>query len=71
VLYNSAAICDREGKFIFNTRKTHLYFADELWAQEGEGFKQLSIKNTKGQMFNCAVGICMDINEKNFTSGKR
>lgn len=54
----------------FNTRKTHLYFADELWAQEGSGFKTIEIINTKGQKINCTVGICMDINPKNFTSGK-
>lgn len=39
ILYNSAAMSDREGNFVFNTRKTHLYFADELWGEEGEGFK--------------------------------
>lgn len=70
LLYNSAAMSDREGNFIFNTRKTHLYYADELWAEEGNGFKSIVIKNLTGQSFNCAVGICMDINPKNFTSGK-
>jgi len=48
LLYNSAAVCDRQGNFFFNTRKTHLYYADELWSQEGEGFKQLTLKNKKG-----------------------
>jgi protein N-terminal amidase len=32
VLYNSAAVINREGDPILNTRKTHLYTADELWA---------------------------------------
>ena len=35
LLYNSAALCDRKGNFIFNTRKTHLYYADDFWCQEG------------------------------------
>jgi protein N-terminal amidase len=68
--YNSAAICNREGEFIFNTRKTHLYYADEYWSQEGNGFKDLTITNLKGEHFKCSVGICMDLNPKGFTSGK-
>ena len=28
-------------------------------------------KNKNGDTFSCAVGICMDINPKHFTSGKR
>jgi predicted amidohydrolase len=48
VLYNSAAVINREGKPFFNTRKTHLYFADELWATEGDGFKNFELINCRG-----------------------
>ena len=46
-LYNSAALCDRKGNFIFNTKKTHLYYADEFWCKEGPGFKYIEISNNK------------------------
>lgn len=47
-----------------------MYYADKLWATEGDGFKTISIFNRKGQVFKSAVAICMDINPKNLTSGK-
>ena len=59
----------RKGEPILNYRKTHLYYNDELWCKEGQGFKDLEIINTKGEKFRAVLGICMDINPKNFTSG--
>lgn len=69
-LYNSAAVVDREGTPIFNTRKAHLYYAEELWGKEGDGFHSLDIVTCEGKTLRCSVGICMDINEKKFKSGK-
>jgi protein N-terminal amidase len=62
-------VIDRKGEPILNYRKTHLYYNDELWCKEGQGFKDLEIVNTKGEKFRAVLGICMDINPKNFASG--
>lgn len=69
-LYNSVGVVGRNGEWLLNVRKTHLYYNDELWCEEGEGFKSIEISNLKGEKFKCAIGICMDINPKNFTSGQ-
>ena len=69
-MYNSAAVIGREGQWVMNVRKTHLYFNDKLWCEEGEGFKCLEVTNTKGLKFKCLIGICMDINPKDFSSGE-
>ena len=69
-LYNSAAVVNRMGELELNVRKTHLFFNDELWCSEGDGFKSLVLTNHKGDPFKCIIGICMDINPKNFTSGE-
>lgn len=36
ILYNSAAVINREGKTICNYRKNHLYTNDKQWAAEGK-----------------------------------
>lgn len=36
--YNSVIIVDKDGETIANYRKTFLYYTDETWALEGEGF---------------------------------
>lgn len=69
-LYNSAAVLDRDGLLVLNYRKTHLYYNDKLWAQEGNGFSTFTLKTTAGQELKCTLAICMDINPKDFTSGK-
>ena len=69
-LYNSATLVGRDGKMEINVRKTHLFFNDKLWCKEGDGFKCVEIANLKGEKFKCAIGICMDINPKDFTSGE-
>lgn len=68
VLYNSAAIIDRSGKMILNYRKSHLYFNDQLWAKEGKEFLHFDLITTEGKSIRCTLGICMDINPKNFVS---
>lgn len=47
-----------------------MYFNDQLWCEEGDGFKTLEITNTKGEVFKTVIGICMDIDPKNYMSGK-
>lgn len=42
-LYNSASVLDRNGNLIVNYRKTHLYFNDKLWSQEGSGFTTFTL----------------------------
>ena len=69
-MYNSIAIIDRQGKLYCNYRKTHLYYNDMLWAEEGSGFVVIELKNLKGEVFKCAPAICMDINPKDFKSGE-
>ena len=60
--YNSLYVVDREGKFLLNYRKHHLYETDHNWAKEGEKFMALTLVNTEGKDFKAAVAICMDIN---------
>jgi hypothetical protein len=44
--------------------------SDDLWAKEGSGFKSATIATKHGDTIKCAIGICMDINEYKWTSGK-
>lgn len=65
--YNSLVFVDKQGEVIAHTRKSFLYYTDETWASEGQGFfagdLQLgtSLKSTK-----VAAGICMDLNPYKF-----
>ena len=34
-LYNSVGIINRKGEMELNVRKTHLYYADKYWCEEG------------------------------------
>ena len=61
---------DRSGKMIVNYRKSHLYFNDQLWAKEGKGFSHFDLITTEGKSIRCTVGICMDINPKDFASSQ-
>jgi protein N-terminal amidase len=69
-LYNSAAVLNRSGEIIVNYRKNHLYYNDRFWAEEGKGFVNFQLITVEGKYLECVVGICMDINPKDFTSGK-
>lgn len=55
--YNSAVIMDGDGNVVGNYRKSHLYYTDDTWALEGQGFYSGHIRGL-GKM---ALGICMDI----------
>jgi protein N-terminal amidase len=65
--YNSLVFVDKTGAVVANTRKSFLYYTDETWASEGQGFFSgelylgpLSEKRT------VTAGICMDINPYKF-----
>ena len=48
-------------------RKSFLYYTDEIWAQEGQGFWAGVLPiGEKGQQVKAAAGICMDINPYRF-----
>lgn len=55
--YNSALVMDSEGEIIGNYRKSHLYYTDETWAQEGTGFMSTHLP----KLGKTALGICMDL----------
>lgn len=59
---------NRAGEMIANYRKKHLYYNDALWAKEGEEFISFDITTVENKTMTCALGICMDINPKNFAS---
>lgn len=64
--YNSAYVVDREGKLVLNYRKHYLYEKDHRWAEEGDGFKCITMKTATGVEFKACVAICMDINPYEF-----
>ncbi|KAF8539245.1 carbon-nitrogen hydrolase [Trichophaea hybrida] len=51
--YNSAVLVSPQGNVLANYRKSFLFTTDESWCEEGPG--------------KMAMGICMDLNPKNFT----
>ena len=55
--YNSVAVIGPDGDDVAHHRKAHLYYTDETWALEGDGFYGNHITGL-GQT---AMGICMDI----------
>lgn len=52
--YNSAITVSAEGETIANYRKSFLYYTDETWALEGDGFFHGPIEG----LGNVAMGIC-------------
>jgi protein N-terminal amidase len=52
-----------EGELVFNYRKTFLYDTDKNWAIEGNEFGSFEILGKR-----IGLGICMDINNKDFKS---
>lgn len=56
---NSAVICDPEGNFIGNYRKTNLFMTDMTWAKPGTGFMTLHLP---APLNTVSLGICMDLN---------
>ncbi|OHE96354.1 N-terminal amidase [Colletotrichum orchidophilum] len=60
--YNSAIVVNGDGETIANYRKTFLYYTDETWALEGQGFFDGFIPG----LGNASMGICMDLNPYKF-----
>lgn len=52
--YNSLIVVNEDGETVANYRKSSLYYTDETWAKEGNGFYRGEIKN----LGKVAMGIC-------------
>ena len=65
--YNSLVFVNRKGEIIAHTRKSFLYYTDETWASEGQGFfaDELQVEYSSNAK-KVAAGICMDINPYKF-----
>ncbi|KAF4980452.1 hypothetical protein FZEAL_3538 [Fusarium zealandicum] len=60
--YNSVIIVNADGETTANYRKSFLYYTDETWALEGQGFYDGLIPS----LGNTSIGICMDLNPYKF-----
>eukprot|EP00514_Thraustochytrium_sp_LLF1b_P004595 CAMPEP_0184526118 /NCGR_PEP_ID=MMETSP0198_2-20121128/10479_1 /TAXON_ID=1112570 /ORGANISM="Thraustochytrium sp., Strain LLF1b" /LENGTH=261 /DNA_ID=CAMNT_0026917659 /DNA_START=170 /DNA_END=952 /DNA_ORIENTATION=- len=65
-LYNSLMIVDPQGKLVTCYDKTFLFEADKAWAEAGKGFS--SFECSWLDNLRVGVGICMDINPKDFVA---
>lgn len=65
-LFNSCYLVDRSGKLIANYRKMLMFETDKLYFTPGTQQVLVTLENTKGQQIRAAIGICMDINYKDF-----
>ena len=67
IAYNSLVFVSCTGDVVAHYRKSFLYYTDETWAQEGQGFWAGVLPiGVKGQQVKAAAGICMDINPYQF-----
>ncbi|EHY57010.1 Protein N-terminal amidase [Exophiala dermatitidis] len=67
VAYNSLVFVNSAGDVVAHHRKAFLYYTDETWAQEGQGFWAGVLPiGGKGDQVKAAAGICMDINPYRF-----
>lgn len=68
VLYNSCYLVDREGELVYNYRKILLYDTDKRYFEAGEENQRpcLKLKTLEGKEVTVGIGICMDINYKDF-----
>jgi protein N-terminal amidase len=65
--YNSLVFVSRTGEFIAHTRKSFLYYTDETWASEGQGFFAGELwLGSSSEATRVSAGICMDINPYRF-----
>ncbi|KAL8803594.1 MAG: hypothetical protein Q9182_003099 [Xanthomendoza sp. 2 TL-2023] len=77
--YNSSITVDAQGEVVAHYRKSHLYYTDEVWAQEGgEGFGVCELElpspfppslvgsAEKERKVKTTMAICMDINPHHF-----
>ncbi|KAI9239214.1 MAG: carbon-nitrogen hydrolase [Podila humilis] len=62
VYYNSIAFVDPQGRLVTTYAKTFLYYTDENWAEEGPGFKSITVDG----LGKVGFGICMDVNPYQF-----
>ena len=83
-IYNALVFVSASGAVIAHTRKSHLFYSDEIWAEEGpEGFfagelplgavRSVKTGSKIGhgdgeEGVKVAAGICMDINPYQFTA---
>ena len=67
IAYNSLVFVSSTGDVVAHYRKSFLYYTDETWAQEGQGFWAGVLPiGGNGQQIKAAAGICMDINPYRF-----
>jgi protein N-terminal amidase len=66
LLYNSCMIVDKAGNALPSYRKHFLYEMDILWCIEGEDFGFMEIETHTGFLVKLGIGICMDLNPKEF-----
>lgn len=67
IAYNSLVFVSSTGDVVAHYRKSFLYYTDETWAQEGQGFWAGVLPvGGNGQQIKAAAGICMDINPYKF-----
>ncbi|KEF61454.1 uncharacterized protein A1O9_03020 [Exophiala aquamarina CBS 119918] len=67
IAYNSLVFVSAAGDVVAHYRKSFLYYTDETWAQEGQGFWAGVLPiGGDGQQIKAAAGICMDINPYKF-----
>ena len=66
--FNSLVFVDCWGEVVAHYRKSFLYYTDETWAAEGEGFHAgvLPLGGEGGRRVKFSAGICMDINPYRF-----
>ena len=71
--YNALVFVNANGDVVAHYRKTFLYYSDEVWASEGQGFYagelpvgSLANGSAGFSSIKVAVGICMDINPHKF-----
>lgn len=68
VLYNSCYLVNREGELIYNYRKILLYHTDKRYFAAGKEDQRpvLKLETLEGKEITVGMGICMDINYKDF-----
>lgn len=65
--YNSLVFVNCRGEVVGHHRKYFLYFTDDTWANEGDGFYSGVMEiGQDGSKVKTAAGICMDINPRKF-----
>jgi protein N-terminal amidase len=67
--FNSLVFVDCQGEVVAHYRKSFLYYTDETWASEGNGFHAGVLPlGQSGRRVKVAAGICMDINPYKFVA---